>query len=119
MEAKGFAIDNVVVSATRWRNQSIRQTPFKITSCQKTGSHYSIRKLPPTYWQHQEKYIYKKASRVGKPYDPRLFYNRLLYSVDGVRMNTAIFRAGNLQNVISLSIPLPWNEPKYCSALAQ
>lgn len=28
--------------------------------------------------------------------------NRLLYAVDGVRMNTAIFRAGNLQNVISL-----------------
>jgi hemoglobin/transferrin/lactoferrin receptor protein len=28
--------------------------------------------------------------------------NRLLYSVDGVRMNTAIFRSGNIQNVISL-----------------
>jgi len=28
--------------------------------------------------------------------------NRLLYAVDGVRMNTAIFRSGNLQNVISL-----------------
>jgi hemoglobin/transferrin/lactoferrin receptor protein len=28
--------------------------------------------------------------------------NRLLYSVDGVRMNTAIFRGGNIQNVISL-----------------
>ena len=28
--------------------------------------------------------------------------NRLLYVIDGVRMNTSIFRAGNLQNVISL-----------------
>lgn len=28
--------------------------------------------------------------------------SRLLYSVDGVRMNTAIFRSGNIQNVISL-----------------
>ena len=28
--------------------------------------------------------------------------NRLLYTVDGVRMNTAIFRGGNIQNVISL-----------------
>lgn len=28
--------------------------------------------------------------------------NRLIYTVDGVRMNTAIFRGGNLQNVISL-----------------
>ena len=28
--------------------------------------------------------------------------NRLLYSVDGVRMNNAIFRGGNIQNVINL-----------------
>ena len=28
--------------------------------------------------------------------------NRLMYVVDGVRMNTAIFRSGNIQNVISL-----------------
>ena len=28
--------------------------------------------------------------------------NRLLYSIDGVRMNTAIFRSGNLQQVISI-----------------
>lgn len=28
--------------------------------------------------------------------------NRLLYAVDGVRMNNAIFRSGNLQNVISI-----------------
>ena len=28
--------------------------------------------------------------------------NRLLYTVDGVRMNSAIFRSGNIQNVISL-----------------
>jgi hemoglobin/transferrin/lactoferrin receptor protein len=28
--------------------------------------------------------------------------NRLLITVDGIRMNTAIFRSGNLQNVISL-----------------
>lgn len=28
--------------------------------------------------------------------------NRLLYTVDGIRMNTAIFRSGNIQNVINL-----------------
>ncbi|MCB0641034.1 MAG: TonB-dependent receptor, partial [Phaeodactylibacter sp.] len=28
--------------------------------------------------------------------------NRLIYTVDGVRMNTAIFRGGNIQNVINL-----------------
>ena len=28
--------------------------------------------------------------------------NRVLISVDGIRMNNAIFRSGNIQNVISL-----------------
>ena len=28
--------------------------------------------------------------------------NRLLYAIDGIRMNNAIFRSGNLQNVISI-----------------
>jgi hemoglobin/transferrin/lactoferrin receptor protein len=28
--------------------------------------------------------------------------NRLIYTVDGIRMNTAIFRGGNIQNVINL-----------------
>ena len=36
--------------------------------------------------------------------------NRLIYSVDGVRMNTAIFRAGNIQNVINLD-PSNWIAP--------
>lgn len=38
----------------------------------------------------------------GSPMIRGMVTNRLLYSVDGVRMNTAIFRSGNLQNVISL-----------------
>jgi hemoglobin/transferrin/lactoferrin receptor protein len=29
--------------------------------------------------------------------------NRLLYTVDGIRMNNATFRGGNIQNVISLN----------------
>ena len=32
--------------------------------------------------------------------------NRLIYTIDGVRMNTAIFRGGNIQNVINLD---PYN----------
>ena len=38
----------------------------------------------------------------GSPMIRGFATNRLLYSIDGVRMNTAIFRGGNIQNVISL-----------------
>lgn len=38
----------------------------------------------------------------GSPMIRGFATNRLLYAIDGVRMNTAIFRSGNIQNVISL-----------------
>lgn len=38
----------------------------------------------------------------GSPMIRGFATNRLLYAIDGVRMNTAIFRGGNIQNVISL-----------------
>jgi len=47
-------------------------------------------------------FIQKSQQGGGSPMIRGFATNRLLYSVDGVRMNTAIFRSGNLQNVISL-----------------
>ena len=47
-------------------------------------------------------YIQKSQQGGGSPMIRGFAANRLLYTVDGVRMNTAIFRGGNLQNVISL-----------------
>jgi len=102
MEAKGFAIDNVVVSATRW-NQSTRQTPFKITSLTKDRvSLLNPQTAADLLAASGEVYIQKSQQGGGSPMIRGFSTNRLLYSVDGVRMNTAIFRAGNLQNVISL-----------------
>lgn len=49
-----------------------------------------------------EVFIQKSQQAGGSPMIRGFATNRLLYSVDGVRMNTAIFRGGNLQNVISL-----------------
>ncbi|MFO8087845.1 MAG: TonB-dependent receptor, partial [Bacteroidales bacterium] len=47
-------------------------------------------------------YIQKSQQGGGSPMIRGFATNRLLYTIDGVRMNTAIFRGGNLQNVISL-----------------
>jgi len=47
-------------------------------------------------------FIQKSQQAGGSPMIRGFATNRLLYTVDGVRMNTAIFRAGNIQNVIAL-----------------
>ena len=47
-------------------------------------------------------FVQKSQQGGGSPMIRGFATSRLLYSVDGVRMNTAIFRSGNLQNVINI-----------------
>ncbi|TBW27838.1 TonB-dependent receptor [Gramella sp. KN1008] len=47
-------------------------------------------------------YVQKSQLGGGSPMIRGFATNRLLLTVDGVRMNSAIFRSGNLQNVISI-----------------
>lgn len=47
-------------------------------------------------------FIQKSQQGGGSPMIRGFAANWLLYTVDGVRMNTAIYRGGNVQNVISL-----------------
>lgn len=49
-----------------------------------------------------EVFVQKSQQGGGSPMIRGFSTNRLLYSVDGVRMNNAIFRGGNIQNVIAL-----------------
>lgn len=51
---------------------------------------------------NQKIYIQKSQQGGGSPMIRGFATNRILLVVDGVRMNTAIFRAGNVQNVLSL-----------------
>ena len=47
-------------------------------------------------------YVQKSQLGGGSPIIRGFSTNRLLITIDGVRMNNAIFRSGNLQNVISI-----------------
>ncbi|WP_339651984.1 TonB-dependent receptor plug domain-containing protein, partial [uncultured Salegentibacter sp.] len=47
-------------------------------------------------------FVQKSQLGGGSPMIRGFSTNRLLITVDGVRMNTAIFRSGNLQNIISI-----------------
>lgn len=50
----------------------------------------------------QNIYIQKSQQGGGSPIIRGFATNRILLVIDGVRMNTAIFRSGNVQNVISI-----------------
>lgn len=97
-----ISLEQVVVSATRW-NQSQREIPTKITII--TSKEIEIQNPQTTadlLGTSGEVFIQKSQQGGGSPMIRGFATNRLLITVDGIRMNTAIFRSGNLQNVISL-----------------
>lgn len=97
-----ISLDQVVISATRW-NQSKKEIPTRITA---VAAKKVILENPQTAADllgiSGEVFIQKSQQGGGSPMIRGFATNRLLIVVDGVRMNTAIFRSGNLQNVISL-----------------
>ncbi len=95
-------MEEVVVSAHKWQ-QSSGDLPVRIT--QITPKDIQLQN-PQTAADllgiSGEVFIQKSQQGGGSPMIRGFATNRLLYSVDGIRMNTAIFRAGNIQNVINL-----------------
>jgi len=97
-----FDLDEVVVSATRWR-QYAKDIPSKITSISPEQVVFQNPQTAADMLGISGKvFIQKSQQGGGSPIIRGFATNRLLYTVDGTRMNTAIFRGGNIQNVISL-----------------
>lgn len=95
-------LDAVVVSATRWR-QDAKEISAKTSHISAADvALYNPQTTADLLGTSGEVFIQKSQQGGGSPMIRGFATNRLLYTVDGVRMNSAIFRAGNIQNVISL-----------------
>ncbi|MBN2747221.1 MAG: TonB-dependent receptor, partial [Bacteroidales bacterium] len=102
MEISAVNLDEFVVSATRW-SQGSEDIPQKVISIKPAQIELVNPQTAADLLAISGKvFIQKSQQGGGSPMIRGFATNRLLYSVDGVRMNTAIFRGGNLQNVISL-----------------
>lgn len=97
-----ITLDIAIIATSRWK-QSNQDIPGKVR--QLDSKEQTLRALSTSAdWlgSSGEVFIQKSQLGGGSPMIRGFSANRLLYAVDGVRMNTAIFRSGNLQNVISL-----------------
>ena len=95
-------LDEVIMSVSKWK-QYKSQVPQKI----RLIDHKTIELQQPQtsadlLQQSGNVYVQKSQLGGGSPMIRGFAANRLLLVVDGVRMNNAIFRSGNLQNVISI-----------------
>jgi hemoglobin/transferrin/lactoferrin receptor protein len=95
-------LDEVVVSANRWE-QNAREISNRVA---KISSSLVQFQNPQTTADmlglSNQVFIQKSQLGGGSPMIRGFATSRILLVVDGVRLNNAIFRAGNLQNVISL-----------------
>ena len=97
-----ISLDEMVFSATRW-NQSSSEIPAKISTISPKEVKLQNPQTAADLLNVSGKiFIQKSQQGGGSPMIRGFATNRLLYTIDGVRMNTAIFRSGNIQNVISL-----------------
>lgn len=102
LQKSDVQLNPVVVSATRW-NQQRNDVPHKVaTLTNRDIDLFAPQTSADLLGASGEVFVQKSQLGGGSPMIRGFATNRLLYTVDGVRMNTAIFRAGNVQNVLNL-----------------
>ncbi len=102
MRKTHISLDEVTVLSNRWEENKL-VTPNRIERINmKEVAFQNPQTAADLLGISSYAFIQKSQLGGGSPMLRGFATNRVLLVVDGVRMNTAIFRAGNLQNVISL-----------------
>lgn len=102
MKAKHLALEEIVVSASRWQ-ENASDLSMKVTGItQRKIAIQNPQTSADIVGLSGEVYIQKSQQGGGSPMIRGFAANRVLIAVDGIRMNNAIFRSGNLQNIINI-----------------
>lgn len=102
LDIDNISLNEVTISANRWEQQN-REVPYRIEkTTQREVMISNTQTAADMLGAGGFAYIQKSQLAGGSPILRGFATNRVLLVVDGVRMNNAIFRTGNVQNVISL-----------------
>jgi hemoglobin/transferrin/lactoferrin receptor protein len=96
------SLDEVILSVAKF-GQNKRDIPQQIASVNNEDVLFTNPQTAADLLETSgQVYVQKSQLGGGSPNIRGFSTNRLLINVDGVRFNTAIFRSGNVQNVISI-----------------
>ena len=102
LESNTQGLEEIVISASKFQ-QNKKDIPQKIISLNSESVQFVNPQTSADLLESSgQVYIQKSQLGGGSPMIRGFSTNRLLITVDGVRMNNAIFRGGNLQNVIAI-----------------
>ncbi|MEM1001198.1 MAG: TonB-dependent receptor [Bacteroidota bacterium] len=95
-------LNQIVISASKFEQEK-KDVPQKIVTIDAEAIGFTNPQTSADLLENSGNvFIQKSQLGGGSPMIRGFSTNRLLITVDGVRMNNAIFRGGNLQNVISI-----------------
>ncbi|WP_062057107.1 TonB-dependent receptor [Aquimarina longa] len=95
-------LSEVIISVSKWKQEQ-KEITQKIVSISSNEIALSTPQTSADLLQNSgQVFVQKSQLGGGSPIIRGFSTNRLLLTVDGVRMNTAIFRGGNVQNVLSV-----------------
>ena len=102
LSSQSEVLDEIVISASRFAEVA-RKLPVRV---RKIGDQEIALTQPQTAADLLQNtgavFVQKSQLGGGSPMIRGFATNRVLITVDGIRMNNAIFRGGNIQNVISI-----------------
>ena len=104
LNEKLIKLDEVIVSASKWETKT-NEIPNKIEQIKRKDIIFNN---PATsadmIASGNQVYVQKSQLGGGSPMIRGFAANKILFVVDGIRMNNAIYRSGNLQNVLQADV---------------
>jgi hemoglobin/transferrin/lactoferrin receptor protein len=102
LDEKLVNLNEIIISANKWE-QKKNEVPNKITAINsKTIEMHNPQTSADLLGISNEVFIQKSQLGGGSPMIRGFSANSVLLVIDGIRMNNAIYRSGNLQNVITI-----------------
>lgn len=102
LETKTFEVEEFIVSANRWEQRS-NEVPNHISTIALPSVRiHNPQTAADLLTLSGDVFVQKSQLGGGSPMLRGFATNRVLINIDGIRMNNAIYREGNIQNVISL-----------------
>jgi len=96
------SLNEVILSATKWKETKKRLPNSFVTIKSKDIALANSQTTADVLSSTGKIFMQKSQLGGGSPIIRGFATNRVLINVDGVRMNNAIFRSGNVQNIISI-----------------
>jgi len=102
LETKTFEVEEFIVSAHRWEQKSDEVPNYISTIALPSVRIQNPQTAADLVSLGGDVFVQKSQLGGGSPMLRGFATNRVLINIDGVRLNNAIYREGNIQNIISL-----------------